>query len=194
MIPSLYEIGTAQIKWITPVLPRCLSLLLQEAGNLCTVSFGLRLVEAGLEVHFLLWRWLSTGTSCPEKLWSLHPWRYSKPTWTWQPAVGDPALSRWLDEMIFKGLFQPQRILWYEHMFWLILAACSVTLLPPGQFWAVCAGPVTNSCSQSCTYPHRADIFPFTDSRLNQSIYFMFILPSRQKFTGQFHWVTAFPS
>jgi len=28
----------------------------------------------------LLWEWQSSGTGCPERLWSLPPWRYSKPT------------------------------------------------------------------------------------------------------------------
>ena len=36
-----------------------------------------------------LWGWRSTG--CPERLWSLLLWRYSKPTWTWSCA----AWSRW---------------------------------------------------------------------------------------------------
>lgn len=30
----------------------------------------------------LQWWQLSTGTSCPQKLWHLHPWRYSKCNWT----------------------------------------------------------------------------------------------------------------
>lgn len=30
--------------------------------------------------------------------------------------VGDPALIRWLDGMISKGLFQPQMILWCKHV------------------------------------------------------------------------------
>ena len=30
----------------------------------------------------LLWGWQSTGTGCPERLWSLLLWRYSRPTWT----------------------------------------------------------------------------------------------------------------
>lgn len=27
---------------------------------------------------FSLWKWLRTGTGCPETLWIPHPWRYSK--------------------------------------------------------------------------------------------------------------------
>jgi len=41
---------------------------------------------------FLWWGWSSTGTGWPERLWSLHPCRYSKPghgpRW---PAAADPA-------------------------------------------------------------------------------------------------------
>lgn len=33
-------------------------------------------------VCFLFEEWPSTGTVCPERLWSFHPWRYSKPRWT----------------------------------------------------------------------------------------------------------------
>lgn len=35
-----------------------------------------------LQLFFVLWGWLNTGTGLPERLWSLHPWRYSKPNWT----------------------------------------------------------------------------------------------------------------
>lgn len=30
----------------------------------------------------LLWEWSDTGKGCPQRLWSLHPWAYSKPSWT----------------------------------------------------------------------------------------------------------------
>ena len=48
------------------------------------------------ETPFLLWGWLSTGTDCPERLWCLPPWRYSKAVWTWSWATGSkqPCLSR----------------------------------------------------------------------------------------------------
>ena len=35
----------------------------------------------------LLWGCQSTGTGCPEMLWSLHLWRYSKPVWTLSCAI-----------------------------------------------------------------------------------------------------------
>jgi len=30
-----------------------------------------------------LWGWPSSDKCCPERLWSLPPWRYSKAIWTW---------------------------------------------------------------------------------------------------------------
>ena len=50
---------------------------------------------------FLQWGWLSTGTGCPERLWSLHPQRQSKDIWSWPWATcsGGPCLSRGLDQM-----------------------------------------------------------------------------------------------
>lgn len=44
----------------------------------------------------LLCEWHSTGTVCPEWLWSLPPWRSSKATWTWSWATCSrcPFLSR----------------------------------------------------------------------------------------------------
>lgn len=30
-----------------------------------------------------MWVESNTEAGCPEKLWVLHPWRYSKPDWTW---------------------------------------------------------------------------------------------------------------
>jgi len=44
-----------------------------------------------LNMSSLLWGWQSTGTSCPEGLWSLLLWRYSEPTWTQSSA----ACFRW---------------------------------------------------------------------------------------------------
>lgn len=45
------------------------------------------------EMLFWLWRWLSTGTRCPEQLWNLPPLRYSKAVWTWSWATGSRCLS-----------------------------------------------------------------------------------------------------
>lgn len=45
---------------------------------------------------FLMWEWLSTGTRCPGRQWSLHAWRYLKVIWTWSWAISSrwPCLSR----------------------------------------------------------------------------------------------------
>ena len=63
----------------------------------------------------LVWGWQSTGTGCPEGLWSLLRWRYSKPTWTRSCATCStcPCFGRG------GGLDDPQRslptptILWF---------------------------------------------------------------------------------
>ena len=59
---------------------------------------------------FLLWGWLSTGTGCPERFWSLLPWGYSKAIWIRSWATGSrwPCLSRRLDQMTSRGPRQPQ--------------------------------------------------------------------------------------
>ena len=62
-----------------------------------------------------LWGWWSTGTGCPEGLWSLLLWRYSSPAWMRSCAAcsGWPCFGRRV------GLGDPQRslptptILWF---------------------------------------------------------------------------------
>ena len=61
-----------------------------------------------------LWGWQSTGTGCPEGLWSLLLWRYSKPTWTRSCA----ACSRWLCFSRGVGLDDPQRYLPTPTILW----------------------------------------------------------------------------
>ena len=62
-----------------------------------------------------LWGWRSTGPGCPEGLWSLLLWRYSRPTWTRSCAAG----CRWPCFSRRVGLDDPQRslptptILWF---------------------------------------------------------------------------------
>ena len=62
-----------------------------------------------------LWGWWSTGTGCPERLWSLLLWRYSRPAWTRSCA----ACCRWPCFGRRVGLDDPQRslptptILWF---------------------------------------------------------------------------------
>jgi len=57
-------------------------------------------------------QWQSSGTGCPERLWSLLLWRHSKPTWTFSCAMysREPALPGRLDSMTSRGPFQP---LWF---------------------------------------------------------------------------------
>lgn len=58
--------------------------------------------------HNLLWRWSSTGAGCPEKLWRLHAWRYSKVIWSWWLF-----LSSGVGQEDSGGLFSPQAwVLW----------------------------------------------------------------------------------
>ena len=53
---------------------------------------------------FLLWGWPRTGTGCPERLWSLRPWRYSKTIWTqsWPISSRWPCLSRGVEPDDFQ--------------------------------------------------------------------------------------------
>ena len=54
----------------------------------------------------LMWGWQSTGTGCPERLWSLL-WRYSEPAWTLScmTCCRKPALVGELCWMISRGPF-----------------------------------------------------------------------------------------
>lgn len=55
-----------------------------------------RKFHLNIRKNFFLWRCSDVGTGCPESLWSLCPWRHSKPDWTMrkQPALPDPAWIR----------------------------------------------------------------------------------------------------
>lgn len=58
--------------------------------------------------HFFI-AWVSTGTDCPEKLWSHSPSISSKAwTWPWAFIFKCICLSRGLDHMDSEGPFQPQ--------------------------------------------------------------------------------------
>ena len=64
----------------------------------------------------LLRGWLSPGTGCPERLWSLSPWRYWKAVWTWSWATGSrQPCSIWeagADDL--QRAFPTSVILWYN--------------------------------------------------------------------------------
>ena len=61
-----------------------------------------------------LWGWGSTGPCCPERLWSLFLWRYSKPAWMQFCAACSrrPCFGR------VAGLDDPQRFLWTPTLLW----------------------------------------------------------------------------
>ena len=71
-----------------------------------------------------LWRWRSTGTGCPGRLWSLLLWRYSRPAWT----RSSTTYCRWPCFGRRVGLDDPQRSLQPYHS--VILWFCE---------WAPCA-------------------------------------------------------
>ena len=54
----------------------------------------------------------STGTGCPERWWSHHPWRYLKDVYTWclgtwfSGGLGSVRFTVVLNDL--KGLFQPK--------------------------------------------------------------------------------------
>ena len=78
-----------------PVVP------LQQSGLVCEKPwphFTHRLTWHGLLPHWAC-LWQSTGRSCPEGLWSLLLWRYSRPAWTRCCAAcsGWPCFGRGLD-------------------------------------------------------------------------------------------------
>ena len=61
-----------------------------------------------------LWGWWSTGIGCPEGLWILLLWRYSRPAWMWSCAV----CSRWPFFGGRVGLDDPQRSLLTPTILW----------------------------------------------------------------------------
>lgn len=63
-------------------------------------------------LFFFLWGWSSTDAGCPERLWHLHPWMYSKGVWTWSWSTGCkcPCLGRGVGPDDFQMTFQSQPI------------------------------------------------------------------------------------
>lgn len=63
---------------------------------------------------YLLWRWLSTGTGCQERLWKLPPLTYSKAVWTLWWAND----SNWLCLSGVVGQDDPKRCLPNSTILW----------------------------------------------------------------------------
>lgn len=78
-----------------------------------TASKDLGLFPSNMRKNFS--QSMSTGTGIPERLWSLLPWRYSKPIWMWSYAT----CSRWICFSRgaglgdFKKSFPISTILWF---------------------------------------------------------------------------------
>ena len=64
---------------------------------------------------------VSTGTDCPERLWGLHPWRYSKPDWTWSWASCSswPCLNRRVGLGDYQRSLHTSTVLWVCCLCWL---------------------------------------------------------------------------
>ena len=89
-----------------------------------------------------LWGWQSTGTGCPERLWSLLLWRYSKLAWTRSCS----ACCRWPFFGRGVGLDGPQKsfptpnILWFcdmGSMAWNILQKIAAIWWISNNYWPV---------------------------------------------------------
>ena len=76
-------------------------------------------VQNWCDHHYsLLWVWQSAGTGCPEQLWSLHLWRYSKPTWMRSCAAcsRQRGWTRWSQEVPSNSYHSV--ILWFCDQIW----------------------------------------------------------------------------
>ena len=66
------------------------------------------------KVNFL--NFLRNGTGCSERLWSVHPWRYSKAVWTQFWATGSRVAlleQGVLDQMTLQKSLPTSTILWF---------------------------------------------------------------------------------
>lgn len=93
-------------------IPRAKVILPQTGGSYAGKEKN-RSSGHNLSITFSLWGGPSTGTGYPERLWSLHPWKYSKPrTYSWAAGCGWPCSSRGGDKMNPRAVFHPQPFLW----------------------------------------------------------------------------------
>jgi len=79
----------------------------------------------------LFWRWQSNKTSCPERLWSLLLWRYSKPSWMLS------CTTYTVEDLLQQGAFGPddlQRslaaptVLWSEALLLVVLSWTAIAV------------------------------------------------------------------
>jgi len=84
-------------------------------------------------VRRTLWGWLSTGPGCPEGLWRLLLWRYSRPAWPRCCAAcsGWPCFGRGLGWGIPKGPANPCR--WDSGVLW--VRWCHSSVLHRRRLW-----------------------------------------------------------
>lgn len=78
--------------------------------------------------NWLKWGRSNTGPGCPQRWWSLHPWRYTNPSWTQSYATCSSwfCLSWGLYYTISRGAFQSQQLHYHEF-------DTIQQLVPPGQ-------------------------------------------------------------
>lgn len=74
-----------------------------------------RKLQLNIRKHLFMWRRLNTRTGCLERLWRLHPWRYSKPDGTGSRATcsGWPYLSRGIRLGDLHRFYPTSSILWF---------------------------------------------------------------------------------
>jgi len=95
--------------------------LVSIAWTLLHVS---KVLDCPVQICYMF-SWWSTGTGCPERLWVLLLWRYSRPAWTGSCA----ACCRWPCFGRGIGLDDPLWSLPTPKILWLILWFCDSELL-----------------------------------------------------------------
>lgn len=109
-------------------------------GYLCRATLprrdSTRLLQAGMcpghkmkyreKTLFVWWRWSNTGIGCLESLWSLHPWRYSNPSWTqlWRACCSCPCPEQGLGWMLSRDAFLPQLFCLLHGGVWILHLDC----------------------------------------------------------------------
>ena len=111
--PWVYLLARYKVVYITDLLLPVDSIELWACGSEhIPTALGYSIQRDEIPFYLLLAaakEWQSSGTGCPEGLWSLFLWRYSKPAWMWSCSACSrwPCFSRGLDYMTHRGPFQP---------------------------------------------------------------------------------------